>query len=276
MMNEEYKIILFPAGENLSFKQKEFVLKKFNDISLTEIEYIAGRISEDEVAEFCEKIDNDEKRQELFDQAKEICELDDFTFPVLERLASLGELLFIEESRTGFDFSLYDEEQRRDYIFQVAVVKYAILVSVLEMMPVNSIVSCFASSSLQATLAAKIAKIYDFKLDGKNFMKLICASTGMSLLFKGIGKGVSKLLPFRFVWKASSAFAAAYAVGIAAKAYAIANGEINADNLREIWENALEDGKNVFKQFQSYVYKNKKRLINELKKRKIVKEIEEA
>ena len=267
-MNEEYKIILFPAGKTLSFKQKEFLLKKFNDISLTEIEYIAGRISEDEVAEFFEMT------QLLFNLG--ICELDDFTFPVLERLASLGELLFIEESRTGFDFSLYDEEQRRDYIFQVAVVKYAILASVLEIMPVNSIISCFASSSLQATLAAKIAKIYDFKLDGKNFMKLICASTGMSLLFKGIGKGVSKLLPFRFVWKASSAFAAAYAVGIAAKAYAIANGEINADNLREIWENALEDGKNVFKQFQSYVYKNKKRLINELKKRKIVKEIEEA
>ncbi len=276
MMNKEYKIILFPVGKTLSFKQKEFVLKQFNDTSLTEIEYIAGHLSEDEVIEYCDKIDNDEKRRELFEQARKICEIEDFTLPVLERLAAIGKSLYIEEENNGFDFRLYEEEDRRDYVFQVSVVKNAILAAVLEIMPINCVVSCFASSSLQANLAAKIAKIYDFKLDGKNFMKLICASTGMSLLFKGIGKGVSKLLPFRFFWSVSATFASAYAVGIAAKAYAISNGEINADNLKEIWENALDDGKKVFNQFKSYIYKNKKRLINELKKRKIVKEIEEA
>ena len=44
-MISDIKIVLFPAGDNLSFKQKEFILKKFNNISLTEIEECIKQIS---------------------------------------------------------------------------------------------------------------------------------------------------------------------------------------------------------------------------------------
>ena len=61
-MIPENKIILFPLGENISFKQKEFVLKKFSDISLTELdEYFKNPLSEDEIFDLCEKIEDDEK-----------------------------------------------------------------------------------------------------------------------------------------------------------------------------------------------------------------------
>lgn len=276
MMNEEYKIILFPAGENLSFKQKEFVLKKFNDISLTEIEYIAGRISENEVAEFCDKIDNDEKRQDLFKQAKEICEIKEITICQLERLALLGEALMIEEKDTGFDFSLYDESQCKDYIFQLTLIRFAMMSTVVEIIPLNKIISCFAASSLQTALATKVAEIYNFKLDVNHFLKMASGSTGVSLLFKGVGYGISRLFPFNFIWRASSAFASAYAVGLAAKAYIGAEGKINADNLKSIWESSLEEGKSVFRQFKNYIYRNKMSLAEDLKKWLSNKDTKEA
>lgn len=267
-MISENKIVLFPiAGQTLSYKQKEFILKKFSDISLTEIEeYIRKPVSEDEILELCEKVENEEKCQDLFEQAKTICEIKSITHYQLERLALLGEFLQIDEACTGFEFSLYNKSQREDYIFQLLLIRFAVMSAVVEIMPLNGIVSFFALSSLQTMLSAKIAEVYDFDLDINHFMKITCGSAGIGLLFKGIGTGISRLLPFKLIWRASSAFASSYAVGITAKAYIAADGIINADNLKGIWESALEEGKNVFKQFRSYIYRNKKYLANELKK----------
>lgn len=266
-MISDIKIVLFPVGDNLSFKQKEFILKKFNDTSLTEIEEcIKNPITETEISEYCKKIENQEKCKDLFDLAKTICEIKDINIDQLDRLAKLAEALDIEESCTGFDFSFYDKDQRNDYIFQLLLIRYAIMSTVVEIMPLNCVISCFASSSLQTMLATKIAKLYDFELDVKHFMKIVSGTTGMSLLFKGIGSGISKLLPFKLIWRTSSAFASSYAIGIAAKAYIGAEGNINADNLKVIWESALEEGKEVFKQFKSYIFRNKKNLMNDLKK----------
>ena len=266
-MISDIKIVLFPAGDNLSFKQKEFILKKFNNISLTEIEEcIKNSMTETEISEHCKEIESKEKCKDLFDSAKTICEIKDINIAQLDRLAILAEALDIEESDTGFDFALSDKDQRNDYIFQLLLIRYAIMSTVVEIMPLNCVVSCFASSSLQTMLATKIAKLYDFELDVKHFMKIASGTTGMSLLFKGIGSGISKLLPFKLIWRTSSAFASSYAIGIAAKAYIGAEGNINADNLKGIWESALEEGKDVFKQFKSYIFRNKKYLINDLKK----------
>ena len=266
-MISDIKIVLFPAGDNLSFKQKEFILKKFNNISLAEIEEcIKKPITETEISEHCKEIESKEKCKDLFDSAKTICEIKDINIAQLDRLAILAEALDIEESDTGFDFALSDKDQRNDYIFQLLLIRYAIMSTVVEIMPLNCVVSCFASSSLQTMLATKIAKLYDFELDVKHFMKIASGTTGMSLLFKGIGSGISKLLPFKLIWRTSSAFASSYAIGIAAKAYIGAEGNINADNLTGIWESALEEGKEVFKQFKSYIFRNKKYLINDLKK----------
>ncbi|MBQ2295314.1 MAG: hypothetical protein II258_07990 [Spirochaetales bacterium] len=266
-MISDIKIVLFPAGDNLSFKQKEFILKKFNNISLTEIEEcIKNSMTETEISEHCKEIESKEKCKDLFDSAKTICEIKDINIAQLDRLAILAEALDIEESDTGFDFALSDKDQRNDYIFQLLLIRYAIMSTVVEIMPLNCVVSCFASSSLQTMLATKIAKLYDFELDVKHFMKIASGTTGMSLLFKGIGSGISKLLPFKLIWRTSSAFASSYAIGIAAKAYIGAEGNINADNLKGIWESALEEGKDVFKQFKSYIFRNRKNLMNDLKK----------
>lgn len=266
-MTSDIKIVLFPAGDNLSFKQKEFILKKFNNISLAEIEEcIKKPITETEISEYCKEIESKEKCKDLFETAKTICEIKDINIAQLDRLAILAEALDIEESDTGFDFALSDKDQRNDYIFQLLLIRYAIMSTVVEIMPLNCVVSCFASSSLQTMLATKIAKLYDFELDVKHFMKIASGTTGMSLLFKGIGSGISKLLPFKLIWRTSSAFASSYAIGIAAKAYIGAEGNINADNLKGIWESALEEGKDVFKQFKSYIFRNRKNLMNDLKK----------
>ena len=266
-MISDIKIVLFPAGDNLSFKQKEFILKKFNNISLTEIEEcIKNSMTETEIFELCKEIESKEKCKDLFETAKTICEIKDINIAQLDRLAILAEALDIEESDTGFDFALSDKDQRNDYIFQLLLIRYAIMSTVVEIMPLNCVVSCFASSSLQTMLATKVANLYDFELDVKHFMKIASGTTGMSLLFKGIGSGISKLLPFKLIWRTSSAFASSYAIGIAAKAYIGAEGNINADNLKGIWESALEEGKDVFKQFKSYIFRNKKYLINDLKK----------
>ena len=234
-MISDIKIVLFPAGDNLSFKQKEFILKKFNNISLTEIEEcIKNSMTETEIFELCKEIESKEKCKDLFETAKTICEIKDINIAQLDRLAILAEALDIEESDTGFDFALSDKDQRNDYIFQLLLIRYAIMSTVVEIMPLNCVVSCFASSSLQTMLATKIANLYDFELDVKHFMKIASGTTGMSLLFKGIGSGISKLLPFKLIWRTSSAFASSYAIGIAAKAYIGAEGNINADNLYDL------------------------------------------
>lgn len=267
-MISENKIVLFPiAGQPVSYKQKEFIMKKYNEISPSEIEeYIKNPVSEDEIFDLCSDVDTEEKRRDLFDQAKTICEIKGITHYQLERLALLGEVLQIDETSTGFEFSLYDKSQREDYIFNLLLIRFAVMSAVVEIMPLNGVLSCFAVSSLQTMLAAKVAEVYDFDLDINHFIKIACGSAGIGLLFKGVGNGLSRILPFKLMWRASSAFASSYAVGITVKAYIAANGVINADNLKGIWESALEEGKSVFMQFKSYIRRNKKYLANELRK----------
>lgn len=267
-MISENKIVLFPiAGQPVSYKQKEFIMKKYNEISPSEIEeYIKNPVSEDEIFDLCSDVDTEEKRRDLFDQAKTICEIKGITHYQLERLALLGEVLQIDETSTGFEFSLYDKSQREDYIFNLLLIRFAVMSAVVEIMPLNGVLSCFAVSSLQTMLAAKVAEVYDFDLDINHFIKIACGSAGIGLLFKGVGNGLSRILPFKLMWRASSAFASSYAVGITVKAYIAANGVINADNLKGIWESALEEGKSVFMQFKSYIHRNKKYLANELRK----------
>lgn len=276
-MIPENKIILFPLDEKTSFKQKEFILKSLNGISLQKIEdCIKNPLSEDELVIYCDEIKDEEKRRDIFNLAKTICEIKEITIEQLERLALLGEALMIEDADTGFDFSLYDEDKRKDYIFQLTLIRFAIMSTVVEIMPLNKFISCFATSSLQTALADKVAKIYNFKLDVNHFIKMASGATGVSLLFKGLGNGISRLLPFNIIWRASSAFASAYAVGVAAKTYIGTKGDINANNLKSIWESALEEGKDVFKQFKSYIYRNKDILIKELKKWLNSKDTKEA
>lgn len=267
-MTFENKIVLFPiAGQPISYKQREFIMKKYNEILPEEIEeYIKNPVSEDELFDICADVDSEEKRRDLFDQAKTICEISGITRHQLERLALLGEILQIDETSIGFEFSLYDKSQREDYIFNLLLLRFSVMSAIVEIVPLNGMLSCLASSSLQTMLAAKVAEVYDFDLDINHFVKIACGSTGIGLLFKGVGTGLSRILPFKLIWRASSAFASSYAVGITVKAYIAANGVINADNLKGIWESALEDGKSVFAQFKRYIYKNKKYLANELKK----------
>lgn len=265
-MTTNEKLLFYPiSSEKISGQQKEYLLTNYPTVTMKELEeYIAKRPTLEQFEDEINSMSSDEKL-EIFIHAKSICEQEYISYEQLNALAELGNFLYIDSSKTGFSFDLYSNDERREHEFQRVLFKFSGFVSVVDFIPFSGVISYTLTTPIQLAMVNKIASIYDFELDAKKIISMATGTMGTSLVFKILSRILAKVLPFKWVWRMSGQFISTYSIGILAKAYIAADGELNADTMQAILESAKEEGAVVFTQFKDYIIKNKDRLISDLK-----------
>lgn len=266
MLTEKESIVLFPVTEEkLSRKQKDNILRIMNSVSLPDIEsYTENRPDFDDIKKLCSQIPENE-RFDVYSLAKKVCDGEYISYKQLIALALIGEELEVDSSQTGFSINLYSDDERKKYEYDRLLINYSVITSAISFVPFSFFKDILFTTPLQILMVNNIGRLYDFDLDGAKFLKVAGGAAGLNLVSRLLSNMLSMVLPFRWVVRASLSFASTYAVGIIAKAYIDSNGEMGEDNLRELFENAFNEGKAIFEQFKDYILKNKDRIVSEFK-----------
>ena len=235
------------------------------NVTLGDIEdYINSRPNEEDIRVLCEGETGEV--QELFDLAKKICDFEYISHKQLNALAEIATYLAIDSEKTGFSFDIYSDEERKRFEFNRIVLNFSIINSSISFFPFSPVNDFLFTTPIQIIMVNSISNLYSFKLDGLRFVKVIATSAGLNLISRIFSGVLSTFLPFKWAVRASLSFASTYAVGILAKAYIDSNGELEEDNLKEMFSHAFDEGKVVFEEFKEYIKKNKDVIVEDFKK----------
>ncbi len=255
-LNDEEKVkiknVLKKEFKNMKNDEFEETLK--NKLSVTGMKKIAAEVT-------------DENRLKYFDISRTLVELIEFSKPQLERLSEVGKALKINKEDTGLEFDLYNLDKINDFEFKKSIKKFSIVAAAIGFIPFVPISDFTILSVLHVGMISKIANIYGFKIEPKQFLKMIAGTLGAGIIFKITSKVLCTLLPFvGWIINASVAFAGTYAVGILAKSYIDENGELTKETIRSIWRKSYEEGKEEFWKLKEYIFEKKEELLKEIEK----------
>ncbi|HBD94247.1 MAG: hypothetical protein A2015_02790 [Spirochaetes bacterium GWF1_31_7] len=266
MKTDNIEIVLYPVTEEkLSRKQRDYILRIIENVTLNEIDsYIKNRPSFDTILSLCEQT-NEQERNEIFNLAKQLCDSEYITYKQLNTLSDIGNALNIDSSETGLNFDLFSDDERMKYEYNRLLINYSIITSAISFVPFSFFKDILFTTPLQILMVNNISTLYSFDLDGVKFVKLLGGAAGLNVISRLLSNVLSLVLPFRWIVRASISFASTYAVGVLTKAYIDSNGEMGEDNLREMFENAYNEGKAIFDEFKDYILKNKDKIVEDFK-----------
>ena len=274
MQKKSISMILYPVMTvKINKKQKTFIIellkKEFKGIQDDELINIFDvRLSRSVMKNEALNIKEDD-RLKYFKIAKSILEIIDVSKCQLEALAELGKALKIDSKDTGFSFNLYNIEDINQYEFQKTIRTFSKVAAAIGFIPFIPIADFTILSSIQIGMLAKISNIYQFKLEPKQFLKMVGGTLGIGVVFRTSSKILCNFIPF-VGWgiNALVAFAGTYAIGIIAKRYIEANGDLTKDSIKSIWEKSYKEGKKEFLNLKEYIFKKKDELTKEFEKYK--------
>ena len=257
-LNEEHreKIKEELKKEFKNIKNDDFIAAIENKLTLTAMKKIASEIS-------------NENKLKYFDIARSLVEKIEFSKPQLEKLAELGKALKIGKEDTGLEFDLYNLDKINDFELKKTIKKFAMVAAAIGFIPLVPISDVTILSVLHIGMISKIANIFSFKMEPKQFLKMVAGTLGAGLIFKITSKILCTFVPFiGWVINASVAFAGTYAIGIITKAYIDEKGELTKETIKSMWDKSFEDGKEEFWKLKEYIFEKKEELLEEIEKYK--------
>jgi len=267
MTDKVKQLVLYPLLTGIiSEKQKSYIAEIFNINEDELINLLNEKISIEEINSIANEMTKEQKI-ECFNLAKKILEVEKISMSQLIALAELGKILNIKEDETGFDFNIYNLDEVIEFEFNKTLINFSMVAGAIGFIPFIPFSDYFLLTPLQIAMITKIFNLYKFDMEPSDFLKIIGATAGIGLLLKGVSKIITNVIPF-FGWviNASVAFAGTYSIGIVARRYALAKGEMDPDTLKNIWEQSFEDGKKEFEKLKKFIFEQKESLFKEFKK----------
>ncbi|HOJ64775.1 MAG TPA: hypothetical protein PLE45_10185 [Spirochaetota bacterium] len=267
MTDKVKQLVLYPLLTGIiSEKQKSYIAEIFNINEEELINLLNEKISIEEINSIANEMTKEQKI-ECFNLAKKILEVEKISMSQLMALAELGKILNIKEDETGFDFNIYNLDEVIEFEFNKTLINFSMVAGAIGFIPFIPFSDYFLLTPLQIAMITKIFNLYKFDMEPSDFLKIIGATAGIGLLLKGVSKIITNVIPF-FGWviNASVAFAGTYSIGIVARRYALAKGEMDPDTLKNIWEQSFEDGKKEFEKLKKFIFEQKESLFKEFKK----------
>jgi uncharacterized protein (DUF697 family) len=268
MNKESLPLILYPVKE-LSISDKKLyqifdtLEIKFKDLTIENlIEVINIETTFEDLEEISRGIKAADK-EKIFKLANEILNLLDYSKSQLEKLAVLGKLLDIKSEDTGYSINIYEKEELNKFEFKKTVRNFSLVSGAVGFIPLP--VSDYAIITVIHTgMVTKIASIYDYKLEPKEFLKMLTGVLGVGFTFRTLSKMLRKFIPF-IGWfiNAAIAYAGTYAIGILTKAYIAESGDLSKDAILSIWERSVEEGKKEFYTLKDFIFEKKDELLKE-------------
>jgi uncharacterized protein (DUF697 family) len=203
---------------------------------------------------------------ECFNLAKALVSVGEESMKRMEALSELGSALGIEPDDTGFDFDLFAEEALINFEYKKTLLNFSMIAAAVGFIPVP-FADMAILTTMQIAMVTKIATLYKFDFNAQKFLKLLGGTVGAGFMLRLTAKLIGNMIPLiGWIVNASVAFAGTYAIGVLARHYAEARGELSSDTIKKIWEESFKDGKTEFSKMKEYILSRKDDLIREFKK----------
>jgi uncharacterized protein (DUF697 family) len=268
-MNKEHlPFVLYPVKEIEISDKKLYQIfdtleSRFKDLSIEDlIEVLNIETTLEDIEEIGRGIKAQEK-EKVFKLANEVLNMLDYSKSQLEKLAVLGKLLDIKSGDTGININIYEKEELNEFEFKKTVRNFSLVSAAIGFIPLP--VSDYAIITVIHTgMVTKISSVYDYKLEPKEFLKMLGGVIGTGFVFRTLSQVLRKFVPF-IGWfiNAGIAYAGTYAVGILTKAYIAESGDLSKDAMVAIWERSVEEGKKEFNSLKEFVFEKKDELLKE-------------
>jgi uncharacterized protein (DUF697 family) len=168
------------------------------------------------------------------------------------------------------DSKIQDEpltKEEIDYEYKQTLLNYSIVASAIGFIPFLPISDFWILTPLQLSMLARLSRLYNFKLDAEEFLKMTGATVGLGLTFKTVSVVLNRFIPFLgWVINAGVAFSGTYALGILAKHYIEADGKLSQETIKDIWEKSYAEGKEEFESLKKYILEKKDEILKDFKK----------
>ncbi len=272
MQNEIISLLLYPIQSSklndhdiedvLQILKKEFKnLTKEDMMILFEI-----KLESKDIKRIVNNIIEKDKLK-YFKISKTIVESVELSKEQIERLAEIGKLLKIDTEETDFDYDIYNLDEINDFEFKKTVRSFSIVAAAIGFIPFIPVSDFVILSVIHIGMISKISNIYKFKLEPKEFLKMISGALGIGFILKYMSKFLNAIIPFLgWVINASIAYAGTYAIGILTKSYIDEKGNLSKESIKSIWEKSYKEGREEFWELKDYIYKKKEELLKELEK----------
>ena len=274
MIKDIILLILYPIksiniNNNRREKILEFLNKEFSDLSDNDlISFLDLNITIQEIKKIAGDIEEKYKLK-YFKLSKSIVENVELSKNNIVKLAEIGKILKIDTKDTDFDFNIYDINEINNFEYKKTIRSFSIVAAAIGFIPFVPVSDFAVLSVIHIGMVSKIANIYIFKIQPKEFLKMISGVLGIGFLLKLTSKILNSFIPFvGWVINASVAYAGTYAIGIITKRYIEEKGNLTKESIKLIWEKSYKEGKEEFWELKDYIYKKKDELIKEFEKYK--------
>ncbi len=211
----------------------------------------------------------DKNKIKYFKIAKSIVESIETSKIIIIRLAELGKAFKINSNDTDFKFDIYNIEEINDHEYKKTLRNFSVVAAAIGFIPFVPISDFAILSVIHVGMITKIANIYSFKIEPKEFLKMISGALGIGFILKFTTKILNSFIPFiGWVINASVAYAGTYAIGILTKRYIEEKGNLTKESIKLIWEKSFKEGKDEFWELKEYIFKKKDELLKEFEKYK--------
>lgn len=274
-MSERFlSLVLYPAlADGLSKGEQEALTGILGAMEGVEpaqvIDAISQRISATEMSWLASQVPNDQKYH-YYSLAKQIAAVDGLNQPEKIALQELATALKIACDREVFDIPEHDADvnlkEDEQNFFNIAK-KFSMIAGAIGFLPMPFISDFTLIAPLQGYMVEKIAKLYDYPVNGKELIKMMSGTVGLGYACLMVARGLLAFVPVGGWFVAGGiAFSGTYAIAIIAQKYIEHKGDLSEESIKRIYKEAFEEGKKQFKLLKNDIAKEKDNLLGELKK----------
>jgi len=274
-MSEKFlALVLYPAlADGITTSEQEALKGIIEGMAGVEpaqvIDAISQRLSAAEMSWLARQVPNDQKYH-YYSLAKEIAAIDGLSQPEKIALQELSTALKIACDREIFDIPEHDVDvnfKDDEKNFYGMAKKFSMIAGAIGFLPTPFISDFTLIAPLQIYMVEKIAKLYDYPVNGKELIKMMSGTIGLGYTCLLVARGLLAFVPVGGWFVAGGiAFAGTYAIAIIAQKYIEQKGDLSEESIKRIYKEAFEEGKKQFKLLKNDIAKEKDNLLGELKK----------
>jgi uncharacterized protein (DUF697 family) len=267
-----YPVATLPISETKKTQIADIIAKNYKSINLNEFDEVLSKpIHEDDLSKIIFELKDKDKMQ-IFNTAKSILELFNYSKDEILKIQFIAKSLNINPEKTGFTFDIFNEDDINQFEFLNTVRKYSMVSAAIGFIPLP-VADIAILTPIQIGLVAKIANIYNHKIEPKEFLKMLAGIIGAGIVFRTVTRIINSFIPF-LGWgiNAAVAYSGTYALGIITKRYLEANGQLTNETIKDIWNKSYLDGKKEFQNLKDFILKKKDELVKQFEKFKNTQE----
>ena len=264
-----YPIQSININKNKREKIFEILYTEFKDLTDDNLnDLLELNITSKDVKKIANSIKEKDKLK-YFKLSKTITEIVELSKDNIKKLAENGKALKINTNDTGFDFNIYNINEINNFEYKRTIRNFSIVAAAIGFIPFVPISDFAILSVIHVGMISKIANIYNFEIEPKEFLKMVGGTLGIGFILKLTSKILNSFIPFiGWVINASIAYAGTYAIGIITKRYIEEKGNLSKESIKAIWEKSFKEGKEEFWELKEYIYNKKDEIIKEFEKYK--------